>query len=239
MIHKISEDAVSPVIGVMLLLVVTIVIAAVVAVFASGVGTDTEAAPTTVLVVSDIHDGGSSAADSWTVATEEFMGSLYLNEGGELRWTHGGITFKLDEKGNFVTEDGERLFEGLSHDPSYDDQEKPKAKWVEWLKQYAVNSGGIKDVMVTINSISGDTLDLKKLSIKVYNSDGALVAEKHQNALSGTITPGDTKTIILDELIDEENGEYNVVQYGEKVEVFVLYGEHVIVSKELKVTGEY
>ena len=45
--HK--DDAVSPVIGVMLMLVVTIVIAAVVAAFASGLGTDMESAPTVVL----------------------------------------------------------------------------------------------------------------------------------------------------------------------------------------------
>jgi FlaG/FlaF family flagellin (archaellin) len=40
-----KEDAVSPVIGVMLMLVVTIVIAAVVAAFASGLGGDVESAP--------------------------------------------------------------------------------------------------------------------------------------------------------------------------------------------------
>ena len=44
-----QENAVSPVVGVMLMLVVTIVIAAVVAVFASGVVTTTEAAPVTML----------------------------------------------------------------------------------------------------------------------------------------------------------------------------------------------
>lgn len=54
MIQKKSEDAVSPVIGVMLLLVVTIVIAAVVAVFASGVGADTEPAPVTVVDITNI-----------------------------------------------------------------------------------------------------------------------------------------------------------------------------------------
>ena len=56
MIRKKSEDAVSPVIGVMLMLVVTIIIAAVVAVFASGVGGEIEPAPTTVLDVIDITE---------------------------------------------------------------------------------------------------------------------------------------------------------------------------------------
>ena len=44
-----KEDAVSPVIGVMLMLVVTIVIAAVVAAFAGGIATDTEPSPSVVL----------------------------------------------------------------------------------------------------------------------------------------------------------------------------------------------
>jgi len=53
-ILKKKEDAVSPVIGVMLMLVVTIVIAAVVAAFAGGLATETEATPITVLDV-DVH----------------------------------------------------------------------------------------------------------------------------------------------------------------------------------------
>ena len=48
-ILKKKEDAVSPVIGVMLMLVVTIVIAAVVAAFAGGIATDTEPSPSVVL----------------------------------------------------------------------------------------------------------------------------------------------------------------------------------------------
>ena len=51
-ILKKKEDAVSPVIGVMLMLVVTIVIAAVVAAFAGGLGGDVEMAPTAVLDIS-------------------------------------------------------------------------------------------------------------------------------------------------------------------------------------------
>ena len=45
MTRKKSEDAVSPVIGVMLMLVVTVVIAAVVAIFATGMVEETEPAP--------------------------------------------------------------------------------------------------------------------------------------------------------------------------------------------------
>ena len=55
--RKQKEDAVSPVIGVMLMLVVTIVIAAVVAAFASGLGGDVEAAPAAILDVDVYSDG--------------------------------------------------------------------------------------------------------------------------------------------------------------------------------------
>ena len=48
---KKSDDAISPVIGVMLMLVITVVIAAVITVFATGTVADTEPAPTVVLDV--------------------------------------------------------------------------------------------------------------------------------------------------------------------------------------------
>ena len=51
-----KDDAVSPVIGVMLMLVVTIVIAAVVAAFAGGLATETESAPVAVLDA-DVYEG--------------------------------------------------------------------------------------------------------------------------------------------------------------------------------------
>ena len=52
-----KDDAVSPVIGVMLMLVVTIVIAAVVAAFATGLGGDVDMAPTAALDVIVYDDG--------------------------------------------------------------------------------------------------------------------------------------------------------------------------------------
>ena len=55
--HK-KDDAVSPVIGVMLMLVVTIVIAAVVAAFAGGLGSDVEMAPTAALDIA-VHANGN------------------------------------------------------------------------------------------------------------------------------------------------------------------------------------
>ena len=59
-ILKKKEDAVSPVIGVMLMLVVTIVIAAVVAAFAGGLGSDVEMAPTAALDIA-VHANGGAA----------------------------------------------------------------------------------------------------------------------------------------------------------------------------------
>ena len=51
MIQKKSDDAVSPVIGVMLMLVMTVIVAAVITIFATGTVADTERAPTAVLDV--------------------------------------------------------------------------------------------------------------------------------------------------------------------------------------------
>ena len=56
-----KEDAVSPVIGVMLMLVVTIVIAAVVAAFATGMGSDVETVPSAALKVNVVD---SSSGDT-------------------------------------------------------------------------------------------------------------------------------------------------------------------------------
>lgn len=55
-----KESAVSPVIGVMLMLVVTIIIAAFVSVFAGGTFSSTEVAPSASLDVSIISNGGNS-----------------------------------------------------------------------------------------------------------------------------------------------------------------------------------
>lgn len=56
-----NQDAVSPVVGVMLMLVVTIIIAAVVSSFASGLGTSSQAAPTVSLGITIASNAGNSA----------------------------------------------------------------------------------------------------------------------------------------------------------------------------------
>lgn len=69
-----KENAVSPVVGVMLMLVVTIIIAAVVAAFASGLFTSSSVAPQTVFSV-DYHA---------TTASNGYDPSGYIT------WTHDG-----------------------------------------------------------------------------------------------------------------------------------------------------
>ena len=63
-----KDDAVSPVVGVMLMLVVTIIIAAVVAAFAGGLATDVEPAPSTVLKA-DINTNSMSGGVGVTILT--------------------------------------------------------------------------------------------------------------------------------------------------------------------------
>ena len=72
-ILKKKEDAVSPVIGVMLMLVVTIVIAAVVAAFAGGLGGDVEMAPTAALDI-DVY------ASEKTVKIEHLSGEALITK---------------------------------------------------------------------------------------------------------------------------------------------------------------
>ncbi|ABN07698.1 hypothetical protein Mlab_1534 [Methanocorpusculum labreanum Z] len=63
--HRSDRDsAVSPVVGVMLMLVVTIIVAALVAAFAGGIGTTTEAAPTASLDVSLFIGPGSAMIEN-------------------------------------------------------------------------------------------------------------------------------------------------------------------------------
>jgi len=66
-LHLKNDEGVSPVVGVMLMLVVTIIIAAVVASFASGLGSTSDAAPTVSLQVS-IPAGTNDAAQNVTIA---------------------------------------------------------------------------------------------------------------------------------------------------------------------------
>ena len=88
-----KEDAVSPVVGVMLMLVVTIIIAAVVAAFAGGVMTSTEKAPTAVLDVT-IKNTDVSMGQSNIFATDVFIKHL---SGDEIPAKDISITFTWND----------------------------------------------------------------------------------------------------------------------------------------------
>ena len=144
-ILKKKEDAVSPVIGVMLMLVVTIVIAAVVAAFAGGIATDTEPTPSVVLSA-DVYKSGK----------------------------------------------------------------------------------------VTIQSLSGDRLEVSKLDVKVYSEDGALLATEStdDDAITGAdgnyFNPG---TILTVKITDSASDAW---KKGDNVQVVATSNEkHTVFNKEV------
>ena len=73
MMQKKSDDAVSPVIGVMLMLVVTIVIAGVIAVFGTGMVGTTESAPNVVLDVKIMSNFGALADEAGDLTGPDFQ----------------------------------------------------------------------------------------------------------------------------------------------------------------------
>ena len=102
-----KEDAVSPVVGVMLMLVVTIIIAAVVAAFASGLATSSETAPTAVLkskVDSTFNYGGGTvfltSLSGESIDLENVVVNVYNSTNHQATFTHpsgaGGAGQYLD-----------------------------------------------------------------------------------------------------------------------------------------------
>ena len=95
MISKKSDDAISPVIGVMLMLVVTVVIAAAVTIFATGVVGETEPAPVAVLDV-EIFSNKESLIDLQgpELFITHLSGEPVDTRDIELRfsWTHDGCS---------------------------------------------------------------------------------------------------------------------------------------------------
>ena len=76
--HTKKEDAVSPVVGVMLMLVVTIVIAAIVAAFATGMFSDTQAAGNAIITLEDCEMG---TVDTASTAPDHAYTKGYVNFG--------------------------------------------------------------------------------------------------------------------------------------------------------------
>lgn len=225
MIRKKSEDAVSPVIGVMLMLVVTIVIAAVVAVFAGGLGTDVDTAPVTVVDISDISGGYTENLPVMNIKSGHKYGS------DRLSYQKDGVSylFKMDSsKVNDTKPDGIDGVDYLSYQTG---------GWGSPTKYYILDNGfdGIKDSIfaveddnglkaygenkelqdefleegleensvseqtVTLNCLHGDSLDLSKISIQITCKDrfGEYVIKTPQKTYSGTLSAGDTKKLHL------------------------------------------
>lgn len=216
MILKKSEDAVSPVIGVMLLLVVTIVIAAVVAVFASGVGTDAEPAPTAVIDIRDVSDGYTEYRTELSINRQ--------NKDGYYRWNRGHWYNEGEWDYCYYEEETQvfaRRHQGTGNIEAYGSNTELQSK----LLISSLKDSYIPKNEVTLSCLNGGTLDLSKVSVKIYQN-GAIISETPQGSFSGSLATGDTVKLPLTGL----------PLFGNTVEVIVLSGDHVIVSKELKVT---
>lgn len=198
MMRKKKDDAVSPVIGVMLMLVVTIIIAAVVAVFASGVGTDAESAPATVLNVVDVSCGKEG----------EYEVAVNYNK-------------ILEDYPDADDPIGIGMAEGFLKGPEeFTDPNSAEAQ------KYGIftEKTPAEPATITIKSNGGDTVELAKLSVKVSDKSGNLLAESTSVTTSETISPGDTYTFKLTKPLS-----------GKSVNVVILYGaEHVILNKEVE-----
>ena len=109
MISKKSDDAVSPVIGVMLMLVVTVVIAAAVTIFATGVVGETEAAPVVVLDVEIFSNQENMAGLSGPeLFITHLSGDAVDTDDIEIRtsWTHKDVNGKECSHYSVFTADG-------------------------------------------------------------------------------------------------------------------------------------
>ena len=91
-----KENAVSPVVGVMLMLVVTIIIAAVVAVFATGVVTTTQTAPTAVLSAGDFKVSPGTYGGLMGMTLVHKNGDTLAIDNLELQMIAFGAAFKYD-----------------------------------------------------------------------------------------------------------------------------------------------
>jgi len=239
MIQKKSEDAVSPVIGVMLLLVVTIVLATIVAAFAGGLGTEAEPAPATAVDIVGISNGYYKEI----VNVELDKNKLSADYSG---WTAGKYKTNGDADGNlidsgdyqyyYVTGDnGEKIYFARRHMDEV-------GNWVveTWGDRTELHDKYLKpkgepekvpvyDATLTLRCLHGEPLDLSKVSVKVYNNKEELVSETPRDSSKGTITPGDRAVLHI-------NGKGIIG--GNKVDVVVFYGDHKIAeAEELTVEG--
>ena len=236
MIRKKSEDAVSPVIGIMLVLVVTIIIAAVVAAFAGGMTVDVEPMPTTVLEIDGLSDSRYEKVES--LSKKEIYDSA-KNNGDITEKTGSGKIDNCIYK-NIATKDG-TIFaiyfatgskKGIIE--AYGDSQDAIAAREKYLNSVTIDVKN-KDRILTLSSLHGDILDLSKVSIKIsqYYKGGATKPYEYEmpkGTLTGTFSPGNTLSITLPNADSIANGQ--------SVDVTVYYGEHKIAEEDkLRVTG--
>lgn len=122
MIQKKSDDAVSPVIGVMLMIVITVVIAGVVAAFGTGMTGDVEKAPNVVLDVKILSNFNALAEVHGNLAGPDFQ---ILHVSGDPLDT-GDVEIQIawtDQYGNF-------------HDSTYSAAEYKSKHGMNWGSRY-------------------------------------------------------------------------------------------------------
>ena len=152
-----KEDAVSPVVGVMLMLVVTIVIAAVVAAFAGGLGTATSATPQATfgydlkygnnLTIN--HLGGDALAGSNLKITTTIMTGSYTD-----------MVSKVDLANATVVNSGDKLTEGVFM--SGDILDIP---WNDLFTAYADNTKNQIVKVSIIDTNSGNIISSKEITV--------------------------------------------------------------------------
>ena len=239
MIRKKSEDAVSPVIGVMLMLVITILIAAVVAAFAGGLGADAEPAPTTVVDVVGISDGYMAPGKSeWSLKSwdgVEYLPGKFdgtILEDNEENWDTADFVYFVKDDVVFAREWNSEEYEEYAFAP-YGSSSEAIALQNELMEESIGNPEYISEHTITLSCLYGDSLDLSKISVKVsFKNTGAgkesYDYEMPQNSLTGIISPGDTQRLEIPS---------GPMIEGDVVDVIVFYGTHKIAeAEELKVT---
>ena len=210
---KKSDDAVSPVIGVMLMLVITVVIAAVITVFATGTVADTEPAPTAVLDVKiygsyqALYDNGHNVVSAPDFHITHLSGDAVDTKDIEIR-----LSWENNGKSYFSTYSADSFEEKLgSIDPGKGERSQP---------------------MYVKTKVTGDMRnDYGSSNLDYYFGDVVLKSGMKLTAtadfVSGTSTRNKCMDVIFnngetDEL-DETYGIMKVMPEGTAVEVMILH----------------
>lgn len=219
--QKKTEDAVSPVIGIMLILVVTIVIAAVVAAFAGGLGMDVEPAPVTAVDIVSVSSGETK--DRYKT---QIVGAN-VETGFDMTTMHVMRKYSCPETNTVFAQEDLQTVDPVTGTIALTivDQEL----YNKYAQEVYDGTEFKYAPSITISSLHGDILDLSKVSVKVYYSDEKFLEQ--QDTLSGTLTPGNKITIALNAEKDG-NGVGVINNMNSRVDVVVYYGNHIIADAE-------